>query len=117
MATPISIPDAGTKRAVRAFLERAARHYDVTRAILFGSRARAGHRPDSDADVAVLIRGAPGEFVSTKLALADLAYDVLLETGVRIQPFPIWEDEWAHPEGYANPRLLYNIEREGVPIQ
>jgi len=117
MASALSLPDPDTERAVRAFLEKAAQHYDVTRAMLFGSRARADHRPGSDADVAVLLRGSPGEFLATKLTLADLAYDVLLETGVRIQPFPIWEEEWAHPERYSNPRLLSNIEREGVAIQ
>jgi hypothetical protein len=39
------------------------------------------------------------------------------ETGIRIQPLPIWEEEWAHPEAYSNPRLLQNIEREGVRLQ
>jgi len=52
--------DADTEHAVRAFLAKAARQYDVTGAILFGSRARHGYRPDSDADVAVLLRGQPG---------------------------------------------------------
>ena len=70
-----------------------------------------------DADVAVLLRGQPGEFVPTKLAMVDLACDVLLETGIRIQPLPIWEEEWAHPETYSNPRLLQIIEREGVRLQ
>ena len=83
-------------------------------AILFGSRARRSHRPESDADVAVLLHGSPGKFVATKLAMADLAYDILLETGIRIQPLPIWEDEWEHPEAYSNPHLLHNIEREGI---
>lgn len=31
-----------TERAVRAFLEKAAGHYDVTGAIVFGSRTRGG---------------------------------------------------------------------------
>jgi predicted nucleotidyltransferase len=84
--------------------------------ILFGSRARRTHRPDSDADVAVVLRGRPGKFVATKLAMADLAYDVLLDTGIRIQPLPIWEKEWGHPETYSNPRLLRNIEREGIRL-
>lgn len=48
--------------------------------------------------------------------MADLAYDVLLETGIRIQPLPIWEEEWVHPEAYSNPRLLHNIRREGVRL-
>ena len=48
--------------------------------------------------------------------MADLAYDVLLETGIRIQPLPIWEEEWEHPEAYSNPRLLHNIAREGMQL-
>lgn len=59
----ISLLDPDTEHAVRAFLEKAARQYDVTGAILFGSRARRGHRPDSAADVAVPLRGQPGEFI------------------------------------------------------
>ncbi|WP_338861219.1 nucleotidyltransferase domain-containing protein [Mycetohabitans rhizoxinica] len=31
--------------------------YDVTDAILYGSRARRTHQADSDADVAVLLKG------------------------------------------------------------
>lgn len=108
--------DSATANAARAFLARVAGRYNLAGAFLFGSRARKSHRPDSDADVAVLLHGKPGKFVATKLAMADLAYDVLLETGIRIQPLPIWEEEWAHPENYSNPRLLRNIEREGVPL-
>ncbi|MHB8253386.1 MAG: nucleotidyltransferase domain-containing protein [Acidiferrobacter sp.] len=93
-----------------------ASRYDVIGAILFGSRARKSHRPDSDADVAVLLHGQAGKFVATKLAMGDLAYDVLLHTGIRIQPLPIWEDEWSRPEAYSNPRLLINIEREGIRL-
>ena len=48
--------------------------------------------------------------------MADLAYDALLETGIRIQPLPIWEEERVHPETYSNPRLLHNIRREGVRL-
>ncbi|AGA32409.1 DNA polymerase, beta domain protein region [Thioalkalivibrio nitratireducens DSM 14787] len=48
--------------------------------------------------------------------MADVAYDVLLDTGVLIQPLPIWEEEWRHPEAFMNPALLRNISREGVRI-
>ncbi|MDZ7919670.1 nucleotidyltransferase [Rhodoferax sp.] len=51
-----------------------------------------------------------------KLALDDVAYDVLLDSGIRIQPLPIWEGEWAHPAHYSNPRLLENIAREGLAL-
>lgn len=108
--------DWETAKATRAFIEKVTNRYDVAGAILFGSRARKSHRADSDADVAVLLHGRPGKFVATKLAMADLAYEVLLETGIRIQPLSIWEVEWEHPEAYSNPRLLHNIDREGIRL-
>lgn len=108
--------DVETLSAAHAFMEAVAGRYDMIGAILFGSRARKSHRSDSDADVAVLLHGQPGRFVATKLAMDDLAYDVLLHTGIRIQPLPIWEEEWKHPEAYSNPRLLVNIEREGIRL-
>jgi hypothetical protein len=48
--------------------------------------------------------------------MVDVAYEVLLETEVHIQPMPIWEDEWKHPQSHSNPRLLQNIEREGITL-
>ncbi len=108
--------DPDTQRAAQAFVSRVATQYDFIGAILFGSRARHTNRPDSDADIAVLLHGHPGKFIATKLEMADIAYDVLLETGILIQPLPIWEDEWRHPETYANPLLLHNIEREGIRL-
>lgn len=108
--------DSGTRAAIRAFIEKIALTYEMDRAILFGSRARMSHQSDSDADVAVLLHGRSGKFVATKLAMADIAYEVLLETGIRIQPLPIWKEEWEHPESYSNPRLLENIERDGILI-
>jgi len=69
---------------VRVFLERAGDAFDLKGALLYGSRARHSHRPDSDADLAVLLRGASRPFLDTKLALADIAFDVLLETGILI---------------------------------
>lgn len=54
----------------------------------------SNHRAASDADVAVLLSGQPGKFIETKFAMDDLAYEVLLKTGIRIQPLPIWQSEW-----------------------
>jgi predicted nucleotidyltransferase len=108
--------DAATTAALRLFAERIGTKYDVAELMLFGSRARGDHARHSDADVAVLLRGSHQRLLPTKLAMADDAFDVLLETGVRIQPLPIWEDEWANPEQHANPALLKNIAREGLRL-
>lgn len=108
--------DFVTQNAANAFMEKIARQYDVSKAFLFGSRARHTHQSESDADIAVLLNGSIGRFMATKFAMDDLAYDVLLETGIRIQPLPIWLEEWNQPENYSNPALLKNIRREGIAL-
>ncbi len=110
------IADPVIEAALRAFVQKVSGRGDFSGAILFGSRARRSHQPDSDADVAVLLSGAVGSFIPTKLAMDDLAYEVLLETGIRIQPPPIWQSEWEQPESYSNPQLLRNIAREGIRL-
>jgi uncharacterized protein len=111
-----SVIDPGTEDAVKRFLRRIADRYDMAGALLYGSRARGTWRPDSDADVAVLLRGERQRLLPTTLAMADAAYDVLLETGINIAPLPIWTDEWENPDTYSNPALLRNIAREGVRL-
>lgn len=108
--------DPATTFATHAFLERVRQRFDVAEAILFGSRARGDFSPESDADVAVLLHGKPGRLVPTKLDMSDIAYDILLDTGINVSPLPVWLDEWEHPETYSNPRLLANISREGVRL-
>ncbi len=108
--------DPGTLQAVRAFMVGVLGQYPAHQAILFGSRARGMAHSESDADVAVLLKGKKGPFIKTKLALDDIAYEVLLDTGIRIQPLPVWEEEWAHPDLYSNPGLLKNIAREGIAL-
>lgn len=108
--------DAGTERTAFVFLKRIAQAYPVSGAILFGSRAKNDFRPDSDADIAVLLSGPRGRFMDAKLAMADVAFDVLLETGIRVQPLPIWQEDLDNPEAYSNPALLSNIEHNGVRL-
>lgn len=105
-----------TEKAIRRFLGLIADRFDIAGAIIYGSRARGMHRPDSDVDVAVLLRGKHRQVLKIALAMADVAYDVLLETGINITPLPIWLDEWKHPETHANPALLRNIAKEGVSV-
>ena len=54
--------------------------------------------------------------MEVKLAMAGIAFDVLVDTGIRIQPLPVWDGEWRHPEAYSNPYLLQNIAKDGVSI-
>lgn len=115
-APSIPPPSPTTEYAVRRFLERIADRYNIARAILYGSRARGTHQPDSDADVAVILRGEPGNAYRAIHDMAGTAAEVLLETGVDISPLPIWQDEWDRPETYPNPSLLRNIAADGVRL-
>ncbi len=108
--------DPSTEASARRFLALIQPQYKVAGAILYGSRARGTHRSDSDVDLAILLWGARGRALPTTLAMADVAYDVLLETGINISPLPIWLEDWQHPEQFSNPTLLHNIDREGVRL-
>jgi uncharacterized protein len=108
--------DPNTARAVDAFLQRVAGRYSVTRAILFGSRARGAHGPESDADIAVVLPGQHDRRTPIALDMAGIAFEVLLETGVLVEALPLWEDEMEHPELFSNPALIENISREGIPL-
>lgn len=108
--------DADTERAARVFVERVARQSDVAGAIVFGSRARGEAKPDSDADLAVLLHGTPGRRMDEAMKMADVAFDVMLETGILVEALPLWESEWEHPETFNNPALIENIRRDGVRL-
>lgn len=110
-------PDVETERAVaQAFLRRLPRGYQVEQAILFGSRARGDHRADSDLDLAVVLKGKRGDFIDTKLDMAGIAFDVMMDTGILVQPLPLWDDDLAHPERFINPALIRNIAADGIRL-
>jgi uncharacterized protein len=115
-AAEIAKADVDTVGAACEFVRRASARYSVRSAVLFGSRARGTHRSDSDVDIAIVLQGQRGKLIETSIEMADIAFELLLETKVYIQPLPIWEDEWNHPETHSNPQLVENIRREGLPL-
>ncbi len=84
---------------------------------LFGSRARGDAEPDSDVDVAVLLKGRLPErpFGITREILED-TYDLLLETGLDIQPWPLEEGSLDEPEEHPYPAVSRAVRREGIAI-
>jgi uncharacterized protein len=111
----MKILDSHTERAVRAFLDLLPSDLPVERAILYGSRARGDHGPESDADVALILTEGAGDW-RTLWTLGDVAYDVFVETGILIQPVPISSQDWSHPEHFPRPSFLRNLTREGIPL-
>ena len=68
--------------AVRAHY--GARLVDI---LVFGSRARGDARPDSDVDLAIILKDGDWRFWDEKWLLAGLAYDVLLQHDLYVQPW------------------------------
>jgi antitoxin ChpS len=109
----MKVLDPETEGAVRAFLAQIPEELRVEHAILYGSRARGEGRPDSDADVALIVSEGADDW-ETAGHLAELAYYVFLNTGILIQPVPISKSHWLHPERFPRPGFLRNVAREGI---
>lgn len=108
--------DKETERAARAFMRLIEEKYHPVEALVYGSRARGTHTPDSDADIAVILKGRRGDRYKALGPMSDAAYDVMMETGIHIQPLPLWEAELKRPELFSNPALIENIKREGLRL-
>ena len=83
---------------------------------LFGSRARGDFEPFSDADVAVVLNDSDWALVSETRRLARLANEVLIETGVEIQAWPVSQAAWDDPAHHAETALIENMRRDAKPI-
>jgi antitoxin ChpS len=114
--TQSRIDDPVLRSAVRELdsklRERFGRKY--LRLMLFGSRARGDHDPESDADVAVILRGRITDRWSVKRLIIQDTYPILLTTGLYIQVWPLEESELDDPDKSSNPALLRNVVREGI---
>ena len=120
-AAPSPLPvrpalDAETERAARVFMQRIEGKYPTIEGLVYGSRARGDHRPDSDADLAVILKGERGDRYKVSGEMAGIAFDVMLETGILVQAVPLWEGELKQPERFSNPALIGNIKREGLRL-
>lgn len=61
----------------------------ISRVVLFGSRARGEAHADLDWDVAVFLKDRASSWDT--MVLADVAYDLIIESGEFIQPIALSE--------------------------
>jgi antitoxin ChpS len=101
--------------ALASYVAAVQKHYGkhVLGMVLFGSRARGDNRPDSDADIAIILENGDWRFWTEKRNLADLTYEAMMEFGVRLQPWPISQREWENPAEHHNTRLIEAMKRDG----
>jgi len=88
-------------------------HYDSDLAglYLYGSRARAEHDPQSDADLAVVL-SKDFDFWREVSILSDLSYDYLADQNVCIDAKPVALSEWNDPSSHVNPSLVSAMRRD-----
>lgn len=107
--------DDKTRQALTRFKHRLEARYGMRlkSVFLFGSRARGDFGPDSDADVAVFLDHV-SEPIREQMGMCDDAYDIWMETGIRIEPWAFEEASFTDPDGYRAARLVKRIRREGI---
>jgi predicted nucleotidyltransferase len=73
----------------------------IERVVLYGSRARGDHHPDSDYDIAVFINN-PGTLCEELHRLASISTDILLETGAVISAMPFHAGSYRERTGFMH---------------
>jgi predicted nucleotidyltransferase len=89
---------------------RAAYGDRLERIVLFGSRARGDHRPDSDYDVAVFIH-EPGSLLQEIRALGRIKRTIEEDTGAEISAKPLLAGSYEHRTGFMG-----ELRRDGLDL-
>ncbi|HJU16297.1 MAG TPA: nucleotidyltransferase domain-containing protein [Stellaceae bacterium] len=82
----------------------------IERVVLYGSRARGDHRPDSDYDIAVFIRGCDTLFEELR-RLASIATEILLDTDADISAMPFPAGAYRERTGF-----MHELRVDGIDI-
>jgi predicted nucleotidyltransferase len=82
----------------------------LERAVLYGSRARGDHRPDSDYDIAVFIKDG-GSFYNESGRLAAITTDILEDTGAVISATPFPAGAYRERTGF-----MHELRKDGLDL-
>ena len=105
------------RTALSTFAQRVKSAYgdDFVEVVLFGSQARGEATEDSDIDVAVILKTV-NDRRAVRDRLAEIAYDVLLESGEDMHAIAISREQWEAPEMFSNPSLIRAMKQDGLAI-
>ena len=103
--------------ALEAYTGRVRAHYGARLhdIILFGSRARGDIRPESDVDLAIILKDDGWRFWAEKLALADLSYEAVIDAELVVQGCPVPLAAWQSPADHPQRQLINAMKRDARP--
>ncbi len=110
--------DPRTQALIRAVKARLQQLYGsrLKALILFGSRARGDFTEASDIDLAIVLEHPVGRSFAVKCAVIDAPYDLFLDSGILIQPWPLCENWLDEPQASPYPHVVRAILREGIRV-
>ena len=110
--------DAAVKDALNRFVRALDHAYGgrIEKVVVFGSRARGDHTADSDVDVAVVLSSLDGRRFEERMRMTDLGYEILVDTGLSIQAWPVTWSEWNGTAVHPNADFLANMKRDAVEL-
>lgn len=97
---PASLLDDPVLRRFSAAV-RSAYGERLERIVLFGSRARGDHKPDSDYDIAVFVRDMGGLLEEIR-RLRDITVKIVDETDAEISAKPFPAGSYRHRTGFMH---------------
>ena len=108
--------DHNTRTALEDFHKRILNRFGerLRGLVLFGSRARGDHRPDSDVDVAVFLETVDDP-IAAQMDIAEDSYAVFLNHQLLIQPW-VFRGTPEQPDCSRAAHLLNAVETEGVKV-
>ena len=82
----------------------------LDRFVLYGSRARGDHRPDSDYDVAIFLRDMPERTIAMT-RLAEMETDILYDSGAVINALPFPAEAYGERTGF-----MHELRQDGLEL-
>ncbi len=113
--------DGDTRSAVSSFMAHLAEVElpDISRVLLYGSRARGDFHAESDIDIAVVLRGAnPGGDAryDLQMLLSEVRSRAMLYTKLPVSAIVIWDAELLEPDKQRNPAFYRKLQGDGIDI-
>jgi predicted nucleotidyltransferase len=117
-AQPSRSVDPETRQLIKAVKSRLEQFCGsrLKALILFGSRARGDFTEASDLDLAIVLEPPIGRPFAVKCEVIDATYDLFLDSGIIIQPWPLCEDWLDEPQASPYPHVVRAILREGIRV-